>query len=718
MASSTRGSRDPAPHELALDPVGLSSGLEPTATPKWASSSPLMPVIDGGGSPRPTVSIGTSESAVASDPWLPPPTWLRPARSANSQPGAAETITSPAFGLRSAPSARARPSRYSSRSARSSSPSRRATTSPSSRKSARSTAGSPSSASASFARVVAVEHRGAVRRGDERTGDLEPRGLLDRRLAVVGAEDDARSVEELVGAAGRVEERRDRRVGAAERLVRGVRPERVRGVVVVRQVVDEQVEAVARDEPAPDRRGVGVDRAERAVEPRDRRAGPVGLVDAVEEEALRPVDGREAGDRREVPVAAAVGRDVDRRRREARVLERLVDRLGAPQQMALVQVDDRVAHPLHEPGGAKRGERRAVLDEPLLLAVPPDEVGDPVHVGVAAGRDRGEADRRQRRERRGRAAVAAVVEQEAERGRLGRLEHRRRQAVDHDQDDGSSRCGSSVTRERAQARRGVRARDAHRTASSGHRRSRSRYADDRDERECRRCRARPARRSPPGRAACRRAERARDDRRRSQAAGEPADDAADRLGPAEERRTRSPRRAIAADRRGEDRLGKIAAARMPDRDAEARDHADPVPAPIAASVLPRAARAGPSGPIGDDPGRCTRSRFCGRLPRYPLEVFFWTPPADLGRDACSPTSSSRRSTPSRCTPRTGPRTSSSTTSAGRSTSGAAGTAAGSSGSRSTATPTRATRPRSSRSTRCSSGSSAGSCSATTCWPAC
>ena len=39
-----------------------------------------------------------------------------------------------------------------------------------------------------------------------------------------------------------------------------------------------------------------------------------------------------------------------------------------------------------------------------------------------------------------------------------------------------------------------------------------------------------------------------------------------------------------------------------------------------------------------------------RLPRYPLEAFFWTAPPDLGRRRSSPTSSSRRSTHSRCTP--------------------------------------------------------------------
>ena len=83
------------------------------------------------------------------------------------------------------------------------------------------------------ARVVAVDHRGAVRGGHAGAVDGEPRDLLDVRVAVVGAEDDGVALEELVRPAGRVEERRDRRVGPGERLVRRVRPERVRGVVVV-----------------------------------------------------------------------------------------------------------------------------------------------------------------------------------------------------------------------------------------------------------------------------------------------------------------------------------------------------------------------------------------------------------------------------------------------------------------------------------------------------
>ena len=152
--------------------------------------------------------------------------------------------TSPAFGLRSAASARARPSGYSSRSDEIL------------------LAGAARDHLAVLeeerdvdrrlaverrrerARVVAVEHRRAVRGGDERAVDDELRRPLDVRLPVVGAEHDRVPLEELVRPARRVEERRDRRVRAAERLVRGVGPERVRGVVVVREVEDEQVEAV------------------------------------------------------------------------------------------------------------------------------------------------------------------------------------------------------------------------------------------------------------------------------------------------------------------------------------------------------------------------------------------------------------------------------------------------------------------------------------------
>ena len=92
------------------------------------------------------------------------------------------------------------------------------------------------------------------------------------------------------------------------------------------------------------------------------------------------------------------------------------------------------------PGGDDRAERRAVLDEPPLLPVEPDEVRDVVDVRMRAGGDRRGADRGQRRERRERArgrcrrwrgTRAAGASSALDRA----LEDRRRQAVDHDQDE-------------------------------------------------------------------------------------------------------------------------------------------------------------------------------------------------------------------------------------------------------------------------------------------
>ena len=53
-----------------------------------------------------SVTTGTTESPATREPWLPPPRWWRPPRSANSHPSAAETRTSPAFGFESAAKAR------------------------------------------------------------------------------------------------------------------------------------------------------------------------------------------------------------------------------------------------------------------------------------------------------------------------------------------------------------------------------------------------------------------------------------------------------------------------------------------------------------------------------------------------------------------------------------------------------------------------------------
>ena len=254
-------------------------------------------------------------------------------------------------------------------------------------------------------------------------------------------EHDGVALEERVRPARRVEQRRDRRVGALERDVVGAgRTVRVRREVEVGEVEREEVEAVARDEPAPDRRGVRVERAGRAVAHGERRPGQIRLEQAVEEEPLRPERGlRHPRQRRRVTRAPAVAGDVHRGRDEPRVLERLEHRHGVLAEMLLVHVVDRVRERLRHAGGAHGGERRAVLDDPPLAAVPPDEVRDPVHVGTGAGDDRGEADRRERREHGGRAPVDAVLGEIRERGRAaaldGALERGGRHPVDDDEDD-------------------------------------------------------------------------------------------------------------------------------------------------------------------------------------------------------------------------------------------------------------------------------------------
>ena len=148
---------------------------------------------------------------------------------------------------------------------------------------------------------------------------------------------------------------------------------------------------------------------------------------------------------------AAVGGDVDRRGREPGLLERLEDRLGAPQQCRSLRLTTVSRRPCDEARARSAANEEPYSTRRSSCRFHQTRCGIPWTSGCAAGRDRGEAYGRQRRKRRDGAAVAAVVEQEAERRRVGRLEHRRRQAVDHDQDD-RLRARCSVTGERAQAR--------------------------------------------------------------------------------------------------------------------------------------------------------------------------------------------------------------------------------------------------------------------------
>src|SRR5206468_3666094 len=84
--------------------------------------------------------------------------------------------------------------------------------------------------------IFAVHHPGPVGGGHEGTVAAQPRDVLDSRLSMIRAEDDGIPLEELVAAAGRFEQGCNRRVRTVERIVRGIRPERVRRVVVIRQV--------------------------------------------------------------------------------------------------------------------------------------------------------------------------------------------------------------------------------------------------------------------------------------------------------------------------------------------------------------------------------------------------------------------------------------------------------------------------------------------------
>ena len=200
---------------------------------------------------------------------------------------------------------------------------------------------------------------------------------------MVGADDDRVALEELVRPAGGLDQRPDRSVATSKRLLRTFRTERVGGEVVVRQVVEEEVEPVTGHEPAPDGCRVGVDGASRAAEDGHRRAGHIRLEEVVEKETLRAERGpRKPGQQSDMARAAAIAGDVDRGCREAVVLERLVDGDRVRAEVLLVHVEDRVQDRSAGSRGSDGGERRAVLDDALLLAVIPDEVRDPVDVRV------------------------------------------------------------------------------------------------------------------------------------------------------------------------------------------------------------------------------------------------------------------------------------------------------------------------------------------------
>ena len=239
------------------------------ATPKWASTAGARSMVRPGRAPSsPPASTGTSESSASSEPCDPPPRWWLPPASSNSQPAAAETTTSPAFGHASAAAgaeqsgwsriagspraACGRPGRTEPE------PSRRATTAPSSRNRTTSADGSPSSRSASVRGLGALDPADQVprpiRREHERLRRVaeaipEPRDLVHLRLAVVRDDEDRVAGEKLVEPARRCARGPDGLVAPGEHVRGGVRPRGMRGVVVVREVEQQEVEPVACHEP-------------------------------------------------------------------------------------------------------------------------------------------------------------------------------------------------------------------------------------------------------------------------------------------------------------------------------------------------------------------------------------------------------------------------------------------------------------------------------------
>ena len=138
----------------------------------------------------------------------------------------------------------------------------------------------------------------------------------------------------------------------------------VAGGVGLVQVQEQEVEAVTGDEPPRDGTAVAIDA--RAEVPG--RAREVGVEQVAEEVPPRPVDRiddpdaagnaarRGAGDL--VPDAPAAHVQVDRRRDEPGLLERLEDRRGARGEVQQVQVDQDVVDHLARPLGEHRREQQ------------------------------------------------------------------------------------------------------------------------------------------------------------------------------------------------------------------------------------------------------------------------------------------------------------------------------------------------------------------------
>ena len=269
--------------------------------------------------------------------------------------------------------------------------------------------------------------------------------LIDRALGVVGDDDDRVVGEEVVDAAVGVDELGEGVVGEGDRLLGPVGPVAVGVVVVVGEREEQEVVEVLGDQdPAGGGRvGVAGGRAGQG------RLG-VDLARGVElavEELLRPPDGvmelGRVGERLQQPLEpdlVARPAAVDQKRRAggpvAGVGEALEQRRGLVVEVPHVEVVDRVVERAEEAEGARRLERRAVLDVALLGPVVPVHPRDQMAIGPVAGRDLRGADGGDRGE--GRDAVAdqlAALDELLERRCVPRLDRAQEHVAAHGVDD-------------------------------------------------------------------------------------------------------------------------------------------------------------------------------------------------------------------------------------------------------------------------------------------
>ena len=241
----------------------------------------------------------------------------------------------------------------------------------------------------------------------------------------------------------------ERAVRLRDRAHLAVGSDLVRVGVVVRQREEQEVEQVVLDE-------VGADAARVLValagHPERRRAARVARVEQVGVEQLAgAVDGMaelhglgdppvHAGARRVVAGAAAVDQIGRAGGAEAGIVEVLEDGPVRAAEVRQVHVVDRVVERAHDAEGARRRQRRPVLDVALLAAVEPVHRRDVVLARTAAGGDRGGGHGGDRRERGDAVAhVAPALDQRGQRGSLalvdGLVQHVRLQRVDDGEDE-------------------------------------------------------------------------------------------------------------------------------------------------------------------------------------------------------------------------------------------------------------------------------------------